>query len=652
VKHLIIGTAGHVDHGKTALVKALTGTDCDTHKEEKQRGITINLGFAHIDLPSGLSLGIVDVPGHRDFVHTMVGGASGIDLALMVVAADSGVMPQTREHLQIMDVLGIRSGLVAISKTDLVDEDIVGIAEEEIRELLVGTFLENCQIVRVSSTAGGGLDELKCRIEQVGAGVPPRKVGEVFRMFVDRIFSVSGFGTVVTGSVMSGTLHTGDTAYLLPGAKKDLRVRRLERHGQEVEQVTAGERASLNLVGLNREEFERGMIISDRILRSTTMVDGKLQGFRHGREFSLWNQVLFHLGTFEGVARVHLLDRDRVSGEETALVQIHLSVPCVVQHGDRFVVRSSSSDATLGGGQIIDAAPLHHRRRPAKLIEGLSEVAQGEMRELVVSEVKKRFRAVSHREIADDLNVSPAEILETVPGSLPQDIVCYSSESEVYLIVSSEHEKLREQVLKSIAVFHRRNPLLDKGRTTDELIGIMGVAEGSASEALLRLMLVRLAAEGNLKKVGRTWALKGHSVTVGGEMKARIDFVESFLKSCGMQTPLMSDISVKASRRKIDMHEVGQILRHLVSQGKAYFVEGEYIHASVVDRCRRMLVQVLVGRGEGITVAEFRDLVKGNRKICLLLLAIYDGEGVTERRGDLRVLTDKGREMLADAPTH
>ena len=684
-----MGTAGHVDHGKTALIKALTGKDCDTHKEEKARGITINLGFAHMDLPSGLSVGIVDVPGHKDFVHTMVGGASGIDLALMVVAADSGVMPQTVEHLQITDVLGIRAGLVAITRTDLADPDIVDVAEEEMRELVTGTYLAGCPIVRTSAVTGTGLEELKVAIDRVAQDVPARAGGEVFRMFVDRIFTVSGFGTVVTGSVMSGTLRLEDTAYLVPGARKELRVRRLERHGTEVEQVWAGDRASINLVGLEREDFKRGMIISDRALRDTRMLDVRLRVFQHGYEFRLWNQVLFHVGTFEGAARVHLIDRDRASPGDTVLAQIHLETPCVVQNGDRFVVRNSSNDVTLGGGEVIDAAPLHHRRRPEKLIADLARIADGDPAEVIGAEVRKAFHALSHRDIADGLNIPPDEVLKVLEQNTPEGVVSYSSDQgtrpsknasddtevvppeprtrhfsnvlegralsrprqktlstvSTYLLAEAEHDRLAEQVLKKITAYHRRNPLLEGGRTAEELTGILGLGEGTSGEAFLRLMLENMS---QLKKVGRTWALKEHSADISPEMKRRIDLVDKFLAGCKMQTPLMSDLGALASRHKMDDHETNQILRHLVSNGKAYFIEREYIHASVVDRCRKKLLQALAERGKGMTVAEFRDLVGGNRKICLLLLAIYDGEGVTERQGDLRVLTEKGRKKIKE----
>jgi len=640
-----MGTAGHVDHGKTALIKALTGIDCDTHREEKARGITINLGFAHLELPGGLGLGIVDVPGHRNFVHTMVGGATGIDLALLVVAADSGVMPQTLEHLQIMEVLGIRDGLVALTKIDLADPDIVDMAEREARELIDGTFLQGAEIVHVSAVTGEGLAPLKDAIAAVASKLEDRPAGQVFRLFPDRIFTVSGFGTVVTGSVLGGSLHKGDTAYLLPGGAK-LRVRRLERHGAEVDQVIAGDRASINLVGLAREDFRRGMVVADRVLRTTTVADAALRLFQHGRTFGLWTHVVCHLGTYEQPARVHLIDRDRLAGGETGLVQIHLAEPCVVQYGDRFVIRSTSTDTTLGGGEIIDPGPLHHRRRTSRVVESMAKVAQGKLPELVASEVRKLSRPISHGEVADILNISPDEVRAVVSGRLPEDIVLTTSGDQLYLVARREHDSLLEQILKIVGGHHRRHPLDEKGRTTEDLLGTLGISRGSSAEATLRLMLEELEANRKLKQVGHTWALFDHEVHISPELERRITVIGNFLQNCKMQTPLMSELRAAAASEGITDREIDHVLRYLVQKRQAYFVDGEYIHASTVDRGRQMLLRELGRSEKGMTVAQFRDLVSGNRKICLLLLGIYDAEGVTERAGDLHVLTEKGRAAI------
>ena len=644
MKHLIMGTAGHIDHGKTALIRVLTGIDCDTHKQEKERGITINLGFAYHDLPNGDTIGIVDVPGHRNFVRTMVGGASGIDFALLVVAADDGIMPQTREHLQIMEVLNVRAGLVTVTKIDLVEPDLVDIAVEEVNELVEDTFLKGCPIVKVSAVTGKGLDELKEAISSVAAALAERPASEVFRLFIDRIFTVAGFGTVVTGSVIDGTLFVGDTAYLLPGEKK-LRVRRLERHGKETETIRAGDRSSLNLVGLDRDDFQRGMIIADRPLRDTKMIDVKLRLFEHARSLDLWSRVIFHLGTYEVQARVHLIDHDKLMAGQVGLAQIHLDTSCVAQYGDHFVIRNTSNDITVGGGEIIDTAPLHHRRRTEKLVGDMTRIAQGNAAELIAAEIRKRFKALEHREIADTLNLS-ADQVRNVLDELPADIVRYISGESVYLTVRREHDRLTDACLKRIGDFHRRHRLEEKGLTEKELFGAIGMSQEQTSQTLLTLMLQKLESEKKLKRVENTWSLADHKVDADWDKKPSVVFVENFLRNCGMSMPLLSELKSAAQKQNLTEKELDEILRYLVRKGRAYFYEGDYIHASIVEGCRRKLLQALVEQPEGMTIAQFRDLVGGNRRICLALIGIYDSEGMTKRKGDLRILTEKGRSQV------
>ncbi len=550
MKHLIMGTAGHVDHGKTALAKALTGFDCDTHKEEKTRGITINLGFTHLDLPNGESLGIVDVPGHRDFVHTMVGGATGIDMALLVVAADSGVMPQTIEHVQIMDVLGIRAGFVALTKIDLADPEIVELAEEEVRELVDNTFLKDCSIVRVSSFTGEGLDSLVQAISNTAATLEDRHTGEVFRLFPDRVFTKSGFGTIVTGSVIGGALALEDTVFLLPGQQR-YRVRHLQRHEADVDRVVAGDRAAINLAGLKREAFKRGMVIADRVLPATAMVDAQLRLFPHSRDFTLWTQVVFHFGTYEHEARVHLMDRDRLAGGETGLAQIHLDEPCIAQYGDRFVVRSTSNDITLGGGEIIDPTPLHHRRRTAWAVDGMARMATGEMPELIAAEIRKRFRPVTHVEIADIINAPLEEVREVVLGDLPEDVIRYITEDTLILIVKREHDRLQSACLKSIAAYHRRHPLDKGGRTVKELTSNLMMARGPVAERFMELMLHKLREHGEVKPVGKTWAIATHTAAVTTQMAKKIRFVDTLLISIGCNCLSSRNLRMPPVRRRL-----------------------------------------------------------------------------------------------------
>jgi len=647
MKRLILGTAGHVDHGKTALIKALTGHDCDTHKEEQARGITINLGFTHLDLPSGSSFGIVDVPGHRDFVHTMVSGAMGIDLCLLVVAADNGVMPQTREHLQIMDVLGIRAGLVALTKIDLVDPELAELAEGELRALLGGTFLADGPIVRVSALTGEGLDALVATLDRVAQAIPERPAGRVFRLFPDRVFSVAGFGTVVTGSVLGGELRREDTAWLLPPNRK-LRVRRLERHGVEVEAVRAGDRASLNLVGLERDEFRRGMVVSDRPLAATKLIDARLRLFSDARPLGRWTQAVLHLGTYENQARVHLLDQQQLAPGATGLAQLHLGEPCVVQAGDRFVLRSTSSDLSLGGGEVLDPRPLHHRRRTTTVTAALAELSSGRFPLLLAAEVRKQRHPVDRARLAELLNVAEEDIAKVPAESLPADLVVLGEGPRPVFLSTAMRERLTSGVLAALERHHREQPLSERGRTTEELMGPLGVERGGAGEAALRLLLEALERERRVKVVARTWALFGHRVELSADRQRQSAFVEAFLGQQGMATPSLAELTAAAAKAGIRERDVQQALRYLVEQRRAYHVEGEYLAAPTVDRCRKALLRELAGRGQGLTVAEFRDLVQGNRRICLLLFALFDKEGLTRRDGDTRVLTEKGRAAAAE----
>ncbi|MFH1829909.1 MAG: selenocysteine-specific translation elongation factor [Pseudomonadota bacterium] len=636
-KHLIMGTAGHVDHGKTALVKALTGFDCDTHPEEKSRGITINLGFAHIDVGQN-KIGIVDVPGHKDFVHTMVGGASGIDFAILVVAADSGVMPQTREHLEIMNVLGVKSGFVVITKADLVTEEVIALAVDEIKEITKGTFLDECPIIKASAITGEGIDDVKAGISQLVEKVEQRASGEIFRMFVDRIFTVKGFGSVVNGSVMSGSIKKGDNAYLIPFKSDSLRIRRIERDRAETDEVCAGDRASLNLVGLDRKDFQRGQVVSDRELPTTQMIDAQIKLFQNSRKFGLWTNLLFHLGTFESMARIHLLDKDEVRKGESVLVQIHMDKPCAIMRGDRFIIRNSSGDTTLGGGEVIDPNPLHHRRRRPYLIKTIQEAASGNLAEMIGYEVRKEYGAISSEEIAISLNLPHEKIIKEI-SNMSDDVVVYPADEQAILILKEENDRLEKKLLKNLESYHKRNPLEVGGRTDQELIGILSLCNKGSEYEYLQRLCAKLAQEKKIKKVENTWAMFDHKVIVDPNFEKDIAAVEKMLLDYKMQTPLMSEMLPKANKLGLAEKEFKHVLHYLIGKKRVCLIESNYIHTSVVNDCRKKLLEHLAGNPTGITVAEFRDLVGGNRKICLLLLGKYDSEGTTKRVGDRRMLS-------------
>ena len=643
--NFILGTAGHIDHGKTALIKSLTGIDCDTHPEEKQRGITINLGFSHLNLPDGNSIGVVDVPGHHDFVNTMVAGAHGIDILLLVVAADSGIMPQTVEHFQIAQTLGIKHGFVVLTKIDLVDEESILIIEHEIKDFLKNTFLNDCSILRVSSITGEGIERIQDHLMNLLGSIQRKSGSKIFRMYIDRIFSVAGFGTVVTGSVLGGNITKNDRLYLLP-SNKELRIRRMERHGIEVEQISPGNRVSLNLIGLNKDEFNKGMVLSDRIIEPTTTIDAKLYLFDNVKNISVWSDVIFLTGTFRNQAKMHLLDTNKAEGGSSVIVQIHLTESCIIFRGDKYIIRSTSGLQTLGGGEITDPYPLHHRRRTEKVVNQLKEVAYGDSYDYVFYEVRKRRIPLSLNNFSDEINFQETDIKKSLISTLPEDITTIKSDENTFLVLKAEKEKVKTNVLKNISNFHKRNPFLEKGRTFDELIGTVDKSLNKLWKDVLKSILLELENDKKLKQVEETWTLINHSVQLDAKELEQIRYIEDYFIKSEMHTPIISELISVAKQKGIDEKKMDQILSMLVARNNLYRIDDNYLHSSVVNKCRKELLNFLSGHANGITVAGFRDLIDGNRKICLLMLNLFDTEGVTYRDGDFRKITERGKKII------
>jgi len=378
--HFIIGTAGHVDHGKSALIRALTGIETDRLGEEQKRGISIELGFAPLDLGDGQIAGVVDVPGHEKFIPQMLSGIAGIDLVLLVIDANEGVMQQTREHLQIMQLLELKKGILVLSKTDLVEADWLDIVEEEIREQVSDTFLANAPCCRVSALTGVGLPELMDTIREQLSQVPPRDSNGAVRLPVDRCFSISGFGTVITGTLNSGRIRTGDTLEILP-ATVSARVREIQAHDKSVTEVVAGQRVALNLSGVTREQVPRGSVVgTPGLFRASDRIDVRLQLLEDApRAIKFRKPVHLHLGTGRSVAKVVLLDRDELAPGEDALVQLVLDRPLLAYRGDRFIIRSYSPMVTVGGGMVIDTEPQKHKRFRKEVTQRLHDLASGDL---------------------------------------------------------------------------------------------------------------------------------------------------------------------------------------------------------------------------------------------------------------------------------
>lgn len=654
MNHLIIGTAGHVDHGKTSLIKTLTNIDCDTHREEKERGITINLGFSHLELPNGDSLGIVDVPGHKDFINTMVGGACGIDMVLLVVAADSGIMPQTIEHINIITALGISKGVVALTKIDLVDEELAEIASFEISNYLEKSTLKGAPVVGVSSTTGKGIEELVNSIAIVASQVEPKKVGNLFRMYIDRIFTVKGFGSVVTGSVSGGKIGVGNELYLLPGSFPKLRVRSLERHGKQVESVVAGDRAAVNLIGIKNEDFSRGMMIADKQLSETLMPDAAVSFFDADYPIPIWSSITFISGTFESQARMHLLSDYTPGANQDALVQIHLNKPAVLMVRDKFIIRNTSCTMTLGGGHVIDASPLHHRKRTPKLIEYLTELNNSIMGEqslmqIVGIELKKEPRPFLPEEIAHRLSVGADELREEILMGNPYFRLYRSAEQDIY--IDDLHDKsYSHRIIKIIKDYHSKNPVLATGLDTREIGGKLGLMAHKAGKPYLELLLAGMRDDGLVEEVQGTWIVKAHKPRLDQKTMDEINRLENEILSYGDEKPVLSEIEQRAEENRIPKAKVKQYLSYLASEGKIVFHHNDFIHNVVTDRIRPLLLKKLYDSDGAIPYSEYKELVGGTKRFRSLLLDIFEAEKIvtlqkgTETDSKL-LLTQHGKEL-------
>lgn len=634
MKHLIVGTAGHIDHGKTSLIKALTNIDCDTHKEEKRRGITINLGFSHLNLPNGESVGIIDVPGHKDFINTMVGGACGIDFVLLVIAADSGIMPQTVEHINIISALGIKKGIVALTKTDLVDDELIEIAKSEISDFLNKTSLKNAPIVGFSSVTGKGKDELLSAIEATISEIGEKDGGDLFRMYIDRIFTVKGFGSVVTGSVLGGSIKTGSDVFLLPIINQKLRVRSIERHGKPVDVAIAGDRAAVNLIGLKNEDFERGMIICDKQLSNTLIIDAYISLFPNiTAPIELWSNVTFISGTFECQARMHLLNKEEVQPNEDAIVQIHLKKPAVLVSKDRFIIRNSSGDITLGGGYVIDSLPLHHKKRTPKLIDYLTHLAvsvlsNDSVRDIIKIELKKEFRPFTPAEVADKLNMQTVDLLSEIGKGTSEFKAYHTTESEI-LIDSNYDSLFREKVVALLNEYHSKNPIFPNGMEVNELVGkIVGLSKNKVGKVYLDLLLKEMKIEGAIEGYKNTWIAKGHKPVIDKQTIDEISWLESQILAYDLEKPVLSEIEEKAINQKIQKPKIKMYLAYLVSVGKIRISQDEILHTSIIDKCKNTLLKALSSKEGGIDIQDYKDLIGGTKRFRALLLDLFAAEKI------------------------
>jgi selenocysteine-specific elongation factor len=630
MKHVVVGTAGHIDHGKTSLVKALTGTDTDRLPEEKARGITIDLGFAFLEEPDGLTIEIVDVPGHERFIKNMLAGVGGIDLAMLVIAADEGVMPQTREHFAICSLLHIQSGLVVLTKTDLVEPDWLELVREDVAGLARGTFLAGGPIVAVSAKTGEGIGELRAALRELAAKVPSRGIDQLPRLPIDRVFTIKGFGTVITGTLMAGRLRVDERVEVFP-AGVQAKIRGLQTHSRTVTESSAGQRTAVNLQGVERAAVERGNVLGlAGTLVPSVLVDGALELLPDApRPLKTRDRVRVHTGTSEIMARVLLLDRQELAPGQSAFARFRLEAPLVALPGDRFVIRSYSPMVTIGGGTLLDIAPPRFKLKAPAHLAHVRLLAQGSP-DTIVEEHVRHAGGVGVRvgPLSGRVPFGP-ERLRGLLDALQSGGRVVAIDRD-WFVHPESLTRLRGLAVAALEQFHRASPL-KPGMFREELRG----RAGAADERVFAHLLTTLEAEGVVRADRDKVRLASHEVRLTAEQQKAADRLEQDYLSAAAAPPSPEEALARAGLSGDEEHELFQVL---VGARKLVRVkESLYFHAQALDAIQDKLVTMLRERKE-IGPGDIKDLLGISRKYAIPLLEFFDSRRVTTRVGERRVL--------------
>jgi selenocysteine-specific elongation factor len=629
MKSIVVGTAGHIDHGKTALVKALTGIDADRLEEEKRRGITIDLGFAHMDLPAAdggtLHLGFVDVPGHERFVRNMLAGVGGIDLVLFVIAADESIKPQTREHFDILQLLGVSRGITVLTKSDAVDPETLDVVRLEVEEFLRGTFLEapKAPIAAVSSLTGAGLDELKRAIAVTVADVQARDSEALARLPIDRVFTMKGFGTVVTGTLISGTIRREEELQVFPGGDR-VRVRGVQVHGHDADKAVAGQRTAVNLAGVSTAGLARGMMLAPPdTFAATNVIDVKIRLLASApRSLKHQSRVHFHCNTMETVAQVVLHESKEVGRGAEVLARLKLGAAALLLPGDRFIIRQFSPVITIGGGVVLDAAPMSRKFLPDKNLEvfaGTDRAAK-----LLVRIARRSFHGVTVTDLEKESGWRRGVIESAIAGAVQTRQVIRVGDA---LLSSGAWEGMKKQVVGVLDEFHRTNPLVS-GINKEELRAQTGAGQVAFAAILQQLVQeIKLAVSGDLVSLaGRGVVMKDEEA----ESKKKID--EAFA-AAGLKVPALNEV---LGGLKIDKVRAQKIVTLLLRDKVLTKVSDELVfHRSALEELRKR-VAAHKTKSATIDVATFKELTGVSRKYAIPLLEYLDRERVTKRVGDTR----------------
>ncbi len=629
MRRIILGTAGHIDHGKTSLIKALTGIDTDRLKEEKERGITIELGFAHLTLPDGTLVGIVDVPGHEKFVKNMVAGASGIDVVALIVAADEGVMPQTKEHIEICELLGIRYGIIVITKIDLVDKEWLELVREDIREYMKETFLSNAPIVEVSSVTGEGLDKFIETLTEIVQRLPEKEIGYIFRLPVDRVFTIKGFGTVVTGTTISGNIKVGDEVTVYP-VGINCKIRSIQVHGKSVNEVGPSTRTALSLQGVNKEDIEKGYVVASKdSLFSSYMVDVFFQ-FLSSAERPLKNRekIRFHIGTAELLGNIVFLNaKEKLIPGESCYAQIRLEGPVSVLRGDRFVVRSYSPVRTIGGGEIVHPLAKKKKISSEEIISRLSIIYRGKKEDVVESFIFIEGFLGINKKVLLFLSNMPEEELDEIIDRLSSSKKIHVYEDGHY-IHEEFYNKLKEVILSYIKDYHSQYPLRS-GIPKEELRSKLRIIKDIK---LFNYMLEGLLHEEIIEIERDNVRLKDYKPNLTDEQEKVKEEIEKIYKKSNFQPPYFKEIREKYP----DLAD--QVLEYLLSQGILVKIKEDlFLHKDNVEKLFS-IVREFLEKNKEMSVKDFKELTNTTRKYSIPFLEYLDKSHVTVRVGDVRKL--------------
>jgi selenocysteine-specific elongation factor len=632
MKSIIIGTAGHIDHGKTALVKALTGIDADRLEEEKRRGITIDLGFAHLELaaPSGekIRLGFIDVPGHERFVRNMLAGVGGIDLVLLVIAADESIKPQTREHFEICRLLSIPRGIAVITKADLVDEDTLNVVRLEIEDFIRGSFLDvsRSPMVAVSALKGTGLDELKREIIRLSADVPARDTEALFRLPIDRVFTMKGFGAVITGTLIAGKIKKEEEVEIFPSRKR-ARVRGVQVHGSTAEQATAGQRTALNLAGVQLEEMARGMTLAaPGLLEPTQRIEVQISLLQDARPLKNRARVHLHAFSSETIAEVALHGAGEIRPGATGFAQLRTAEPLLLLPGDRAILRQFSPVVTIGGAVVLDAFPLP-RQKPGALDTFLKTLSSGTRQEALLARVARHgHEGLSIPGVVRETGLSQSVLQPLIAALVQQKQILQAGD---YLLATEAARRMRDKLLATLEAFHKANPLVG-GISKEELREKLDL-----NQTVLESLLSQLVREKKVDVAGEQVRLAGRGVELKDEEAKAKQQIERAFAQAGLKVPLMKEVLDKLPIDKARAQKLVTLL--LRDRVLVKLADDLVFHHSALEGLRQLMA-TQKAKTPKIDVPTFKDLIGVTRKYAIPLLEYLDQQRVTRRVGDERVI--------------